>query len=85
MAVGAERHTLGLAEKAATLEFALSMERSALVIDREMAKEAVSDLEIARIITIDMEKELERLSKGCLQLKGRRSEPGPSLRLSTRT
>ena len=55
MASRVERDLPGLAEGVATVEAALSTERFVLAAEKEKAREALQDLQIAWTITVDKE------------------------------
>ena len=54
-AVGEEKDMPRLGERAKAAEAALAVERAALSAERERAKEALQELEIARTIAVDKE------------------------------
>ena len=66
LAVRAENDLPRLGEKAEAIEAALGVERAALSVERERAKEALHELEIDNTIAADKEQELERAHKAKL-------------------
>ena len=55
-----EHNIPGLVDRAVTAKATLLVDRSTLAAEREKDKEAIQDLEIARTIVADKEKELEQ-------------------------
>ena len=55
LAAGAEKYLPRLGERAKAAEASLAVERATLSVERDRAKEALQELEIARTIVVDNE------------------------------